>query len=53
MRADGGEQFSLLDRINPQVRFQVEVQVEHLGRVAGLLADYRQDVGLISSSEGA
>ena len=39
--ADLGEQFGLFDGVDAQVGFQVEVQVEQFGRVAGLLGDQR------------
>ncbi len=35
--ADGGERFGLFDGVDPQVGFEVEFEVEHLGRIAGLL----------------
>ena len=37
--ADGGEDLGLLDGVDAQVGFQVEVEVEQLGRVAGHLGD--------------
>jgi hypothetical protein len=40
--ADGGEGFRLLDGINPQVSLKIEVEFEHLRRVAGLLRHDRQ-----------
>ena len=40
--ADRGEHLGLLDRVDPEVGLEVEVQVEHLGRVAGLLGDDRE-----------
>ena len=36
--ADGLEGLGLLDRVNAQVGFHVEVKVEHLQRIAGLLS---------------
>ena len=39
--ADLGEQLGLLDRVDTQIGLQVEVQVEQLGRIAGLLGDQR------------
>ncbi len=33
------EQLCLLDRIDPQVRFQVGIELDHFGRVSGLLDD--------------
>ena len=46
MRADGCKEFGLFDGIDAQICFQVEVQIEHLGRVAGLLADRREHESL-------
>ena len=37
--ADGGEQFGLFDGVDAEVGFEVEVDVEHVGGVAGLLGD--------------
>ena len=42
--ADGGEQFGLFDGVDAEVGFEVEVEVEHVGRVAGLLGDEREHV---------
>ena len=41
--ADGGEQFGLLHRVDAEVGFEVEIEVEHLGWVAGLFGDEGQD----------
>ena len=41
--ADGGEHFRLLHRVNSEVCFEVEIQVEHIFWIAGLLHDQRQD----------
>ena len=41
--ADRGEDLGLLDRVDPEVGLEVEVHVEQVGRVAGLLGDDRQD----------
>ena len=41
--ADRGEHLGLLDRVDPEVGLEVEVQVEQVGRVAGLLGDDRED----------
>ena len=40
--ADCGQDFGLLHRVDAQVGFQIEFQVQHLGRVARLLADQSQ-----------
>jgi hypothetical protein len=40
--ADGLERLGLLDRVDAQVGFHVQVEVEHLQRVAGLLGDNAQ-----------
>ena len=37
--ANPGKEFSLFDRIDAQVCLEVEVEVQHLGGVAGLFAD--------------
>ena len=37
--ADRGEDLGLLDRVDPQVGLEVEVHVEQVGRIAGLLGD--------------
>ena len=42
--ADGGEQFGLLHRVDAEVGFEVEIEVEHLGRVAGLCGDELEDL---------
>ena len=39
---DGGENLHPLDGIDAQVGIQPHVQLEHLHRIAGLLADHRQ-----------
>ena len=41
--ADGGEQFGLFDGVDAEVGFEVEVDGEHLGRVAGLFGDEGDD----------
>ena len=41
--ADGGKDLGLLDGVDAQVGLEVEVEVEHIGRVAGLFADQGQD----------
>ncbi len=41
--ADGGEDFGLLDGVDAQVGFEVEVGVQEVGGVAGLLGDDGQD----------
>ena len=43
--ADGGEHLGLLDGVDAEVGFEVEVGVEHVGRVAGLGGDDLQDRG--------
>ena len=40
--AHGGEQLGLLDRVDTQVGLQVQVEIEHVLRVAGLLSDEGQ-----------
>ena len=41
--ADGGEQFGLFDGVDAEVGFEVEVEGEHLGGVAGLFGDEGDD----------
>ena len=43
--ADGGEHFGLLDGVDAEVGFEVEVHVEQFGRVAGLFGDDREHAG--------
>ena len=43
--ADGGEHFGLFDGVDAEVGFEVEVEGEHVGRVAGLVGDQGEDVG--------
>ena len=43
--ADGGEHLGLLDGVDAEVGFEVEVGVEHVGRVAGLRGDDLEDRG--------
>ena len=43
--ADGGEHLGLFDGVDAEVGFEVEVGVEHVGRVAGLGGDDLQDRG--------
>ena len=43
--ADRREHLGLLDGVDPEVGLEVEVQVEQVGRVAGLLGDDREDAG--------
>ena len=40
--ADGREEFGLFDGVDAEVGFEVEVGVEHVGRVAGLVGDQCQ-----------
>ena len=42
--ADGGKYLGLLDRVDAQVGLDVQLEVEHVGRVAGLFADDGQDL---------
>ena len=42
--ADGGKDLGLLDRVDAQVGLHVQLDVEHVGRVAGLFADDGQDL---------
>src|SRR5208337_495915 len=35
--ADGGEHLRLLDRVNAEVRFEVQIQVQHVSGIASLL----------------
>ena len=55
--ADGGEHLGLFDGVDAEVGFEVEVGVEHVGRVAGLLGDDRQDRGrdhvVVGAARGA
>ena len=39
------KRLSLLDRVDAEIRFQVEVKVQHVLRIAGLFGDNRQDAG--------
>ncbi len=41
--ADGRHQLRLLNRINPEVRFQIQLQVQHVFGIAGLLDHQCQD----------
>ena len=41
-RADGGKHLRLLDGVNPEVGFEIEVQVQHVLRIAGLFGDNLQ-----------
>ena len=41
--ADGGKQLRLLDGIDTQIGFEVEIQVEHVSRIAGLFHHQFQD----------
>ena len=43
--ADLGEQLGLLDGVDAEVRFEVQVEVEELGRVAGLVGHQRHHPG--------
>ena len=43
--ADGGKHLCLLDRIDAQVRFQIQIQIEHVDRVTGLLG-YQSEYSL-------
>ena len=40
--ADRGEDLGLLDGVDPEVGLEVELHVEQVGRIAGLLGDDRQ-----------
>ena len=51
--ADGGEQFGLFDGVDAEVGFDVEVDGEHLGRVAGLFGDEGDDACAIVSTDAA
>ena len=44
--ADGGEHLGLLDGVDAEVGFEVEVEVQHVGRVAGLVGHQGEDLGL-------
>ena len=51
---DGGENLDPLDGIDAEVGVQAHVQIEHLHRIAGLLADHRQQGrGCIRSAAAA
>ena len=43
VRPDGGEHLGLLDGVDAEVGFEVEVEVEQFGRVAGQVGDDRHD----------
>jgi len=45
MAPDRGKQFRLFDRVDPQVGFQVKIQIQHFNRVTGLFAHSRQHIG--------
>ena len=44
--ADEGEHLGLLDGVDAEVGFEVEVEVQHVGGVAGLVGHHRQHLGL-------
>ena len=37
--ADRGEDFGLLDGVNAQVSFEIEIQIEHVDGIAGFFCD--------------
>ncbi len=41
--ANGREHFRLLDGVDAEVGFEIEIEVEHVGGIAGLLHHQRQD----------
>ena len=44
--ADEGEHLGLFDGVDAEVGFEVEVEVQHVGGVAGLVGHHRQHLGL-------
>ena len=44
LRAYGGEDFGLLNGVDAQVGFQIEIEVEQFGRVAGHVRDDPDDL---------
>ena len=44
--ADEGEDLGLFDGVDAEVGFEVEVEVEHVGGVAGLVGHHGEDLGL-------
>ena len=51
--ADEGEDLGLFDGVDAEVGFEVEVEVEHVGGVAGLVGHHGQDLGLDVQVAGA
>ena len=50
--ADGGEHLRLLDGVDAEIGFQIEVEVQHVFRIAGLLDHQRENAllhGLVRS----
>ena len=43
--ADGGEHLGLLDGVDAEVGFEVEIGVQHVGRVAGRVGHQGDDLG--------
>ena len=41
--ADGRKHFRLFHGINPEIGFEIEIQVQHVSRIAGLLYGQSQD----------
>jgi hypothetical protein len=39
-----GKGLGLLDGVDPEIGFEIELQIEHVGRVSGLLGDDGQDL---------
>ena len=44
--ADGSEHFRLFDSVDAEVGFEIEIQVQHVFRVAGLLHHQRENAFL-------
>ena len=44
--ADGGEHLRLFDGVNPEVGFEIEIQIQHVFRIAGLLHHQGQNAFL-------
>ena len=36
---DGRKHFRLLHRVDPEIRFQIQIEIEHIRRIAGLLGN--------------
>src|SRR5689334_1612043 len=50
--ADGREHFGLLHSVNPEVRFEIEIQIQHVSWVASLLHGQGEDAFLYGFGRG-